>query len=82
MLRVTADSSLFAIDAALRGEGGFLGRHPFIDGYLKSGELVEVFERPFHLKCQLLFSEYENTKNAGKKNKVTDWLKSSAAEKS
>ncbi len=46
---LSVDGSLIAIEAAQRGEGIMLGRRPFIDRYLQSGELVEVFEKPFHL---------------------------------
>lgn len=40
---LSVDSSLIAIEAAQRGDGVMLGRRPFIDRYLQSGELVEVF---------------------------------------
>jgi len=45
----SVDSSLIAIETVQRGDGIMLGRRPFIDNLLKSGELVEVFNRPFHL---------------------------------
>ena len=43
------DGSLIAIEAAQRGDGIMLGRRPFIDNHLQSGELVEVFSRPYNL---------------------------------
>lgn len=78
---LTADSSLFAIDAALRGEGIFLGRRPFIDGYLESGELVEVFESPLHLHASYYLRELGIAKNTRNKNKVAAWLVALADEK-
>jgi LysR family glycine cleavage system transcriptional activator len=46
---LSVDSSLIAIEAVQRGDGIMLGRRPFIDHYLESGELVEVFKKPFCL---------------------------------
>ncbi len=46
---LSVDGSLIAIEAAQRGDGIMLGRRPFIDRHLQSGELVEVFTKPFHL---------------------------------
>jgi len=50
---LTVDGSLIAIEAAQRGDGIMLGRRPFIDRHLESGELVEVFAKPY-----LLFTDY------------------------
>jgi len=46
---LSVDSSLIAIEAAQRGDGVMLGRRPFIDRYLQSGELVEVFSAAHYL---------------------------------
>ncbi|MCP3690411.1 MAG: LysR family transcriptional regulator, partial [Gammaproteobacteria bacterium] len=46
---LSVDGSLIAIEAAQRGDGIMLGRRPFIDRYLASGDLVEVFEKPYYL---------------------------------
>jgi LysR family glycine cleavage system transcriptional activator len=46
---LSVDGSLIAIEAAQRGDGIMLGRRPFIDRHLQSGELVEVFTKQFHL---------------------------------
>ena len=46
---LTVDGSLIAIEAAQRGDGIMLGRRPFIDRHLQSGELVEVFTKPYYL---------------------------------
>lgn len=77
---MTADSSLFAIDAALRGEGVFLGRKPFVDAYLQSGELVEVFERPLHLHATYFMRQHGGSTNTRNKNIVAEWLLEMAAE--
>jgi len=50
---LSVDGSLIAIEAAQRGDGIMLGRRPFIDRHLQSGELVEVFTKPYPL-----FSDY------------------------
>jgi len=73
-LALAADSSLFAIDAARRGEGVFLGRRPFIDSYLARGDLVEVFTdlMPLHA-CYYLRSNTER-KNARNRRVVFNWL--------
>ncbi len=71
---MTADSSLFAIDAALRGDGVFLGRRPFVDAYLQSGELVEVFERPLHLHATYFMRTHSGNTNSRNKNIVAGWL--------
>lgn len=46
---LSVDGSLIAIEAAQRGDGIMLGRRPFIDRHLESGELVEVFTKPYYL---------------------------------
>ncbi|MBL4871851.1 MAG: LysR family transcriptional regulator [Rhodobacteraceae bacterium] len=76
---MTADSSLFAIDAALRGEGVFLGRRPFIDAYLQSGELVEVFKRPLNLHASYFMRQHGGSTNNRNINIVSDWLLEIAA---
>lgn len=71
---LSADSSLFAIDAALRGDGIFLGRRPFIDGYLQSGELVEVFAQPYHLHATYFLRRQRTTADSVSGDKVAGWL--------
>lgn len=43
------DGSLMALEATLRGDGIMLGRRPFIDQHLDSGELIEPFGGRFCL---------------------------------
>jgi len=76
---LAGDSSLFAIDAALRGEGVFLGRRPFIDAYLQSGELVEVFKRPLNLHASYFMRQHGGSTNNRNINIVSDWLLEIAA---
>jgi len=71
---LTVDSSLFAIDATVRGDGIYLGRRPFIDSYLKSGKLVEVFGPQLHLQAKYFLRKNKDTRNARNKQSVADWL--------
>jgi LysR family transcriptional regulator, glycine cleavage system transcriptional activator len=71
---LAADSSLFAIDAALRGDGIFLGRRPFIDGYLASGDLVEVFDPPQNLFTTYFLRFRKTRRTTASQTLVLDWL--------
>ena len=71
---LTVDSSLFAIDATVRGDGIYLGRRPFIDSYLKSGKLVEVFGSQHRLQASYFLRRNKDTRNARNKEQVADWL--------
>ncbi len=71
---LTVDSSLFAIDATVRGDGIFLGRRPFIDSYLKSGKLIEVFDHPYKLHANYFLRRHKSTKNSRNKDRVSSWL--------
>ncbi len=73
---LSVDSSLFAIDAALRGEGIHLGRRPFIDDHLKSGALVEVFDRPLHLHTTCFMRQSETGRHC---RVVAEWIADLAA---
>ncbi len=46
---IVFDGSLMALEATLRGDGIMLGRRPFIDQHIKSGELVEPFAGRYSL---------------------------------
>ena len=46
---IKVDGSLIAIEMAQRGEGIMLGRRPFIDSLLESGDLIEMFEGDVHM---------------------------------
>ncbi len=78
--RLSVDSSMFALEAALRGGGIMLGRRPFIDKYLASGDLVEVFSDPFHLHASYYIQQNQNARNSSVIINVVAWLKGLAAQ--
>jgi LysR family glycine cleavage system transcriptional activator len=68
------DGSLIAIEAAARGDGIMLGRRPFIDNHLKSGDLVEVFSKPYFLHAEYYLKQPAK-KTASRASKiVANWL--------
>jgi len=71
---LSVDSSLIAIEAVQRGDGIMLGRRPFIDNHLKSGELVEVFSRPFHLYTDYYLKQPPKKTGRNANEKVAKWL--------
>ncbi len=68
------DGSLIAIEAALRGDGVMLGRRPFIDNYLRSGELAEVFARPYNLHADYYLRQPPETTRRRECQVVAGWL--------
>ncbi|MBL6933477.1 MAG: LysR family transcriptional regulator [Rhodospirillales bacterium] len=76
---LSVDGSLIAIEAAVRGDGVMLGRRPFIDDYLQSGELVEVFPRPYHLQADYYLRRRARTKGRRASEVVAKWLVELAA---
>ncbi len=76
---LSVDGSLIAIEAAQRGDGIMLGRRPFIDRYLQSGELVEVFEKPFHLYADYYLRRSPRSTGRRASNIVANWLTELAA---
>jgi LysR family glycine cleavage system transcriptional activator len=76
---LSVDGSLIAIEAALRGDGIMLGRRPFIDHHLRSGELVEVFAEPFHLHADYYLRRQPRTKGRRASESVVRWLAELAA---
>ncbi len=77
---LSVDGSLIAIEAAGRGDGVMLGRRPFIDHHLDTGELIEAFERPFHLYADYYLRQQPRTKDRRANQVVADWLVGLAAE--
>jgi len=71
---LSVDGSLIAIEAAQRGDGVMLGRRPFIDPYLRSGELVEAYARPFHLHADYYLRQAPRTKSRRGRDLVSRWL--------
>jgi LysR family glycine cleavage system transcriptional activator len=76
---LSVDGSLIAIEAAQRGDGIMLGRRPFIDHHLRSGELVEVFAEPFHLHADYYLRQQPRTKGRRARELVASWLAELAA---
>lgn len=68
------DGSLIAIEAAQRGDGIMLGRRPFIDHLLQSGELVEAFKIAYHLQADYYVRQSSETKALRPSKLVANWL--------
>jgi LysR family glycine cleavage system transcriptional activator len=71
---LSVDGSLIAIEAAQRGDGIMLGRRPFIDSCLRSGELVEAFSEPFHLHADYYLRQGPRTKSKRGRDLAARWL--------
>ena len=76
---LSVDGSLIAIEAAQRGDGIMLGRRPFIDRHLQSGELIEVFSKPFHLYADYYLGQAPPTTGRGASAVVANWISELAA---
>jgi len=76
---LSVDSSLIAIEAAQRGDGIMLGRRPFIDHHLQSGELVAAFAEPFHLHADYYLRRRPRTRGRHARESVASWLADLAA---
>jgi len=70
----SVDSSMIAMEATQRGDGIMLGRRPFIDRLLRSGELMEVFSQPFHLHADYYLRHRRGAKGRRLSQTVADWL--------
>ncbi len=71
---LTVDSSLIAIEATQRGDGIMLGRRPFIDHHLHSGDLVEVYAEPMHLTAEYYLRQGPRAKGRRSSEMVRCWL--------
>jgi LysR family glycine cleavage system transcriptional activator len=71
---LSVDGSLIAIETALRGDGIMLGRRPFIDRYLQSGELIEVFENSFYLHADYYLRQPPRTSGRQASSRVASWI--------
>ena len=76
---LSVDGSLIAIEAAQRGDGIMLGRRPFIDRHLQSGELVEAFEKPFHLYADYFLRLSTRSTGQRASSIVAKWITELAA---
>ena len=79
---LTVDGSLIAIEAAQRGDGIMLGRRPFIDRHLESGELVEVFSKPYHLHADYYLRQPPTAISRRENRIVANWLNQLASQNS
>ena len=68
------DGSLIALETALHGDGIVLGRRPFIDQYLVSGQLVEVFAKPHSLSANYYLRRSSAKRGQRSKDRVVHWL--------
>jgi len=71
---LSVDGSLIAIESALRGDGIVLGRRPFIDAHLRSGALMEVFTKPFHLHADYYLQQQPRGTGRRTIRQVANWL--------
>ena len=68
------DGLLMALEAAVNGDGIMLGRRPFIDPHLQSGDLVLVFGESHALTTTYYLSWPEAARNRRDVTAVMDWL--------
>ena len=72
---LAVDGSLIALEAAVRGDGVVLGRRPFVDQHLRSGQLVEVFGAPYSLTAKYYLRQPRTSGDQRSKQRVATWLK-------
>ncbi len=68
------DGSLMALESAMKGGGIMLGRRPFIDQYLESGELVLPFQQQYSLSATYYIRSPDNARQGHDIKIVKDWL--------
>ena len=68
------DGSLMALESAVNGGGVMLGRRPFIDHYLESGELVAPFGDDNRLTTRYFLRNYGATRRYKDISVVDAWL--------
>lgn len=71
---LSVDGSLIALETALHGDGIVLGRRPFIDQYLRSGQLVEVFAKSYTLSTNYYLRRSKVKATRRPVDLVVDWL--------
>jgi LysR family glycine cleavage system transcriptional activator len=71
---VSFDGSLMALEAAVNGDGIMLGRRPFIDPHLQSGDLVLAFGDRHALTTTYYLRWPEAARNRRDVTAVMDWL--------
>ncbi len=73
------DGSLMALEAAVNGDGIMLGRRPFIDPQLQSGDLALAFGESHALTTTYYLGWTEAARNRRDVTAVIDWLVEMAA---
>jgi len=68
------DGSLMALEAAVNGDGIMLGRRPFIDPHLQSGDLALPFGERHNLTTTYFLRWPEVARNRRDVTAVMDWL--------
>jgi LysR family glycine cleavage system transcriptional activator len=76
---VSFDGSLMALEAAVNGDGIMLGRRPFIDPHLQSGDLALAFGERHVLTTAYYLRWPEASRNRRDVAAVMDWLVEMAA---
>lgn len=71
---LSVDGSLFALETVLRGDGVMLGRRPFIDNYLKKGELAHLFQGRKMLHAEYVLKHSAKGRSSRAVLCVIDWL--------
>lgn len=71
---LSVDGSLIAIEATQRGDGIMLGRRPFIDPYLRSGDLVDVFDGAYNLSADYFVRQLRPGRTGSAVDMVAQWL--------
>jgi LysR family glycine cleavage system transcriptional activator len=71
---VSFDGSLMALEAAVNGDGIMLGRRPFIDPHLQSGDLALAFGDRHALTTAYYLRWPEASRNRRDVTAVMDWL--------
>ena len=75
---VSFDGSLMALEAAVNGDGIMLGRRPFIDQHLQTGDLVLPFGDAYILETTYYLGWPESARAGREIVTVSDWLVSEA----
>lgn len=71
---LSVDGSMIAIEVVGRGDGVMLGRRPFIDPHLKSGELIELFEGDYSLHTDYFVRKLRPARTGQARDQVVQWL--------
>ena len=71
---LSVDGSLIAIETCQRGDGIMLGRRPFIDSHLESGELIDVFDDKFALQADYYLRQRSKHTNLRAVAAINKWL--------